>query len=99
MRPWYVRRTSTFPGPAYTTPRLFAINVHSNRNKLEGHCAGLCHHVILLAGAAADSHRADNLPISFQRDAASEDHDAAMIGNVNSEELAARLRMLRQVLG
>src|ERR1700688_2754813 len=91
--------TSTFPGPAYTTPRLFAIYVHSNRNKLKRHCAGLCHHVILLAGAAANSHRADNLPISFQRDAASEDHDAAMIGNVNSEELAARLRMLRQVPG
>src|ERR1700686_193329 len=61
--------TSTFPGPAYTTPRLFAIYVHSNRNKLKRHCAGLCHHVILLAGAAANSHRADNLPISFQRDA------------------------------
>src|SRR5450631_2692318 len=92
-------RTSTFPGPAYTTPRLFAIYVHSNRNKLERLCAGLCYSVILLSGAAADSYCADNLPISFQRDAASEDHDAAVIGNVNSEELATRLQMLCEVLG
>ena len=70
-----------------------------NRNKLERYCAGLCHSVILLCGAAADSYCADNLSIAFQRDAASEDHDAAVIGNVNSEELATRLRMLRQILG
>src|ERR1700674_4752158 len=91
--------TSTLPGPAYTTPRLFAIYVHSNRNELKRHCAGLCHSMILFSGAAADSYCADNLPIAFQRDAASEDHDAAVIGNVNSEELATRLRVLRQVLG
>jgi hypothetical protein len=66
---------------------------------LKRHCAGLCHSMILFSGAAADSYCADNLPIAFQRDAASEDHDAAVIGNVNSEELATRLRVLRQVLG
>jgi hypothetical protein len=47
--------------------------------------------VILLSGAAADTDRADNLPIALQGDTAGENHHAAMIGYVNSEKLAARL--------
>src|ERR1700751_3198272 len=83
--------TSTFPGPAYTTPRLLAIYAHSNRNNLQPLGAGLGHGLILLSGPAADSYRADNLSASFQGDAASEDHDASVVRNVNSEELTARL--------
>src|ERR1700758_3802201 len=66
--------TSTLPGPAYTTPRLLAINVYSNRKKLERISAGLGYRVILLSGAATDSYRADNFSAPLQRDAAGEDH-------------------------
>jgi hypothetical protein len=36
---------------------------------------------------------------AFQWDATGKDHDAAVIGNVNSEELPTQLRMLREIPG
>ena len=54
--------------------------------------------MILIAGATADANRADYLAIPFQRDAAGKNHDLAIVGSMNAEELASRLRMLRQFL-
>ena len=46
-----IGRTSTFPGPTYTTPRLLAINVRSFKN-LECFGSGFSDGVILLSGTA-----------------------------------------------
>src|SRR6266478_4347482 len=54
--------------------------------------------MILIAGTAADANRADYPSIQLQRDAAGKNHDLAVVGNMNAEELASRLRMLRQLL-
>lgn len=61
--------------------------------------AGFGDGVILLSGAAADADGANDLAILAQRNSTGEDHDAAVIGDVNAEELIARLRMRRQVFG
>src|SRR5712691_4889327 len=54
-----IGRTSTFPGPTYTTPRLLAINVPSNKN-LECFGASFRHHfsVALQRDAAGEHHHA-----------------------------------------
>src|SRR5450631_1310952 len=85
-----IDRTSTLPGPTYTTPRLLAIWCSPVRT-LECMGSGFRHSVILLSGASADTDRADNLPIALQGDTAGENHHAPMIGHVNSEKLGARL--------
>jgi hypothetical protein len=54
--------------------------------------------VILLPGTAADADGAHYFPFALQRDSTGENHHPAMIGNVNPEELAARLGMLGEVL-
>src|SRR5215471_1454657 len=59
----------------------------------------LGHSVVVLASAAAYAHCADNLSAALQRNAAGEDHDASMIGDVNSEKLVAALRILTEVFG
>src|SRR5216684_5755766 len=92
-----IDRTSTFPGPTYTTPRLLAINVPSTKN-LECFGASFRHRVILLSGTAANAHTAYHFPPAFQRDAAGEYHHAPMVGHLDSEELTARLRILREIL-
>src|SRR5260370_19525731 len=65
---------------------------------LESDGAGRGDGMILIAGSTADANRADYLAIQLQRDAAGKNHDLAVVGNMNAEELAARLRMLRQLL-
>src|ERR1700681_1235486 len=92
-----IDRTSTFPGPTYTTPRLLAINACSFKN-LECFRASFRHGVILLSGTAAHAPAAHHFSAARQGDAAGEHHHAPMVGRVNSEELPARLRMLREIL-
>src|SRR5579859_6354436 len=55
--------------------------------------------MILVARAAAYADCADYFAILLEGNAAGEDHDLAVVGGVNSEELAPRLRMRRQVFG
>src|SRR5271154_4808816 len=92
-----IGRTSTFPGPTYTTPRLLAINVRSFEN-LECFGASFSHGVILLSGTAAHAHAAYHFSAARQRDAAGEHHHAPMVRHLDSEELTARLRILREIL-
>jgi len=54
--------------------------------------------MILVAGTAANANRPYHVAISLQRDAAGKNHDLAVVGSMNAEELASRLRMLRQFL-
>src|SRR6202051_305619 len=58
-----IDRTSTFPGPTYTTPRLLAINVRSSKN-LECFRASFRHGVVQLSGSAAHS---SPMQVLFQR--------------------------------
>src|ERR1700690_1657332 len=81
-----IGRTSTFPGPTYTTPRLLAINVLSNKN-LECFGASFRYGVILLSGTAAHAHATYHFSAAFQWDAAGEHHHAPMIGHMDSKEL------------
>jgi hypothetical protein len=53
--------------------------------------------MILLTRPPTDTDGADDLPVSFQGNAARKDHDAAVIGRMNPEELAARLGLCREV--
>src|SRR5450755_4432869 len=55
--------------------------------------------MVLIARAAADADGADDLSIAFQWNATCEDHDSAIIGGVNAEELSAGLRMYSEVFG
>src|ERR1700687_916915 len=91
-----IGRTSTFPGPTYTTPRLLAMNVCSFKN-LECFRSSFRHSVILLSGTTANAHGAYHCSTAFQRDAAGEHNHAPMIGHVDSEKLTARLRILREI--
>jgi hypothetical protein len=61
---------------------------------LERPRASFSHGVVLIAAAAANADRTHNFPFPLQRDATSEDHDLAIIGGVNAEELSARLGVL-----
>ena len=60
-------------------------------------CFGDC--VILFAGAAADTDSADDFSVLFEGDAAGKDHDFAVVGGVDAEELAAGLGVGREVFG
>src|ERR1700692_2223101 len=88
-----IGRTSTFPGPTYTTPRLLAINVRSFKNP-ECFRASFRYGVILLSETAAHSPTAHPFSTARQRDAAGEHHHAPMVGDMDSEELPTRLRRL-----
>jgi len=55
--------------------------------------------VVLGAGAAADSNGADDFAVLLQGDASGEDHDLAVVGGVDAEELVARLRVIAEVFG
>jgi hypothetical protein len=92
-----IDRTSTFPGPTYTTPRLLAIDIRSFK-KLKYFRASFRDAVILLSGTAAHAHAAHHFSAAFQRNAAGEHHDAPVVGYMDSKELPARLRMLREIL-
>jgi hypothetical protein len=61
--------------------------------------AGFGNSVVLLARTTADADRADNLAATFERNTAGKNHDAAVVGGVNSEKLIARLAVLRQIFG
>jgi hypothetical protein len=63
----------------------------------KGRRASFRHGMILLTRPPTDTDGADDLPVSFQGNAARKDHDAAVIGRMNPEELAARLRLCREV--
>src|SRR5947209_8485315 len=91
-------RTSTSPGLMYATPRLLAMSISPPSN-LKGCRASFRYRVVLIARAAADADRADHLAVLLQRNPTGENHDLAIIGGVDSEELPARLRMSSQILG
>src|SRR5664280_2638752 len=55
--------------------------------------------VVLLARATAHADGAHNFSIAFQGNAPGEDHDFAIVGDMNAEKLSARLRMCGQVPG
>lgn len=58
---------------------------------LESLAARFRHLVILCAGATADANGANHDAISLEWNSPSKDHDAAIIGCVNAEELPAGL--------
>jgi hypothetical protein len=53
--------------------------------------------MILIARTATDADRTHYLAIPLQRDAAGKNHNLAVVGGMNAEELVARLRKLCQV--
>src|SRR5262245_13127308 len=55
--------------------------------------------MILIPRASTDTDRAHHVAIALQRNSAGENHDLAVIGSVNSEELPAGLGVRRQILG
>jgi len=55
--------------------------------------------VILIAGASGDADSADYLAVLLDGDAAGEDHDLAVVGGVDAEELVAGLGVGGEVLG
>ncbi len=61
---------------------------------LEDCCAGFGYCVILSAGAAAYSDCTDYFAVLLEGDAAGEDHDLAVVGGVDAEELVAGLGVL-----
>src|SRR3984885_2208596 len=65
----------------------------------EGRGAGFGYRLVLLARTAADANRTDDFSGTLERHAASEDHDAAIVGSVDAEEVAAGLREGRQIAG
>ncbi len=77
-------------GAAGEIDRGFSLATDSERCR-----ACLCDGLILLARTAADADGADHVAVLLQRNAAGENHDAAVIGTVNAEELLARLRVVR----
>jgi hypothetical protein len=68
---------------------------------LRTECAGggFSDSLILFARTAADAHSSNDLIAVFERDATGKDHDAPVIGGMNSEELVSALRILTQSLG
>src|SRR5664279_4299275 len=69
------------------------------RQCLERRSAGFGDGVVLLARTTAHADRAHDFSVAFQRNASSEDHNLAIVGDMNAKELSARLRMRGQVLG
>jgi hypothetical protein len=62
-------------------------------------CAGLSYRLILLSHTATDPDGPDHLIAAFQRNAARENHDTAVIRNMNAEELVSGLAVLGQIFG
>jgi hypothetical protein len=60
----------------------------------EGCGARFRHGMILLARTATHADGANHLTFSFERNAARKDHDATVVGRMDPEELAPRLRIL-----
>jgi len=54
--------------------------------------------VILVSRSAADSDRSNDLSILLQWNTAGEDHDLAVVGCMNTEELTTGLRVRCQIL-
>src|ERR1035437_10734038 len=67
------------------------------RQRSERGCASFGDGVVLLAQATAHAGRAHDFSVAFQRNASGEDHDLAIVGDMNAKELSARLRMRGQV--
>src|SRR5690349_976047 len=84
-------RTSTLPGPTYTTPRLPGMLDAPVACSTKGCGAGFRHRLILLTRAAAHANGTDDLPGAFERNAARKDHDAAAVGGMNAVELRTGL--------
>ena len=70
-------------------PRWFQIGPIGGRR-------GLGDGLILLAAAAADADRANDLAIDRQLHAAGENHDPVVVRRIDAEELVARLAVLVQ---
>src|ERR1700677_494754 len=66
---------------------------------LEGRCAGFCDGVVLIARAAAYTDGSYYFSVFLERAAAGEDHHLAVVGGVDAEELAAGLRVRREIFG
>jgi hypothetical protein len=67
--------------------------------RLEGGCAGFGYGLVLLAAASGDADGSDDFAVLLEGDAASKDHDLAVIGGVDAEELLAGLGVVAEVLG
>jgi len=59
--------------------------------ELEGSCAGFGNCVVLNTRAAADADGSYNFAFLLEGDAACKDHDLAVVGGVDAEELIAGL--------
>ena len=65
----------------------------------DGGGAGFGDGVVLFAAAAGDADGADDLVAAFEGDASGEDHDAAVVGDVDAVEVSAGLGELGEGLG
>src|ERR1700722_5478905 len=92
-------RTSTLPGPTYTTPRLLAMICCSSKYLFECLRARFRDRLVLLARTSADADGAHDLPVAPEWNSACEDHHAPIVGGVDAEELTAGLGKFREVLG
>jgi hypothetical protein len=64
--------------------------LEARRARLECRRSRLSHSVILVARAAAHANGTTHLTASLEGDASGKDHDFAVVGRVNAEELSAR---------
>src|SRR5215469_15221138 len=100
------------PGAHSVDPRLFgrqflqrrtrpseSISLEIHENTLERGCAGFGNGVVLIAGTAAHTDCAHNFATTLQRDSPGEDHDLAIIGGMDAEELSTRLGVGGEILG
>src|ERR1022692_2992703 len=80
---------------------VIAANTSSSisASRSERRSSGFGNRVVLFARATAHADGAHNFSVAFQRNAARKDHDFAIVGDMNAEELSARLRMCGQVPG
>jgi len=59
-------------------------------SSLESSRSCLCHSMILFTRPAANTDRAHDSAIPFERNTTSKNHDPTLVGSVNSEKLASR---------
>src|ERR1017187_2173555 len=78
---------------------VIAVNTSSyiSASCSERRSSGFGNRVVLFARATAHADGAHNFSVAFQRNASRKDHDFAVVGDMNTEELSARLRMRGQV--
>src|SRR5580693_7115462 len=81
-------------GEGETRGSLFSV-----KSRLEGGCACLGYCVILFAGASTDADCADDFTLLLERNAAGKDHNLAVVGGVDAEELIAGLRVCGEIFG